>query len=178
MNPIFQLHEYNSSGQLIGQRDIRTSDLDSETLNFFQRKLARLSHDLELPLESVLPGELPFLEFRIGSDGSAAYVLYYFHDEVLMASLILPGGDEQAEEELIDVFRFLLLDAEDSDEPTEEEIEQVLGSELFDFRNIQRPAVINISFASDPSDSPELDYVSKMNLHLAKAFCDKIERRS
>lgn len=171
---IFRIYEYDLDGKCSRERGVLSVELDAQTLEIFQQLLTRLSSDLELPLEADVPGEISFLDFRIGSDGLAAYVLYYFHDEVLLASLILPGVDSQAEDELIDVFRFLLLDTEDLDEPSELEIDSVLNSKLFDFSNLlQRPAVITISFSQVPSDSPALDHAINMNLHLAKAFFDR-----
>ena len=67
----------------------------------FEKKLAHLSGDLELPFEDRLPGDSDFIEYRIGSDLNGAYVLYYFHDEVIFSSLLLSGTDELAETELM-----------------------------------------------------------------------------
>ena len=50
------------------------------------------------------------------------------------------------------VFKFLLLDTDDLDEPTEEEIDAVLSSEEFDFSQTEiRPAVFEVQLTG-PED--------------------------
>ena len=84
---------------------------------------------------------------------------------------MLSGTDEAVETELMQVFKFLLLDTHDEDEPTEEEIEEVLASEAFDFPAIEvRPAAFEVQL-SDPDDkSIPIDHVVTLNRHLGAAF--------
>ena len=171
MSSIDSIHQYNylGDGTCLSPQTISVDQLDLQIVAEFRRKLSRLSGDLELPLEAKLPGNLPHLEYRIGSDGAGAYVLYYFHDEVISASLILPGQSEEQESELMQVFRFLLLDDADAEEPSEEEIDEVLSSDEFDFEQFSdRPAIFTIHFSIKPGEQQE--QVLSMNQHLATAF--------
>jgi len=167
---VFTLFQFGSHGQLL-DRELKSIQFDAGHLDSLQQKLARLSDDLELPLESKVPGTLPFLEFRIGSDGKGAFVLYYFHDEIILASLLLTGEDDQAEQELTEVFRFLLLDDDDLENPTEQQIVEILSSASFDFQQLtSRPAVISVALATEENETPEFLHSQKINLHLAAVF--------
>lgn len=167
----FVLASYSAAGELLNSNRINDVDLDSQNVHYFQEKFRHLSGDLELPLEDKLPGEFEFIEYRIGSDLNGAFVLYYLHDEVIFASLLLSGTDELAETELMQVFKFLLLDAGDEDEPTEEEIESVLTAEEFDFESItDRPVVFQVELATDANEAQKLAHVQKMDQHLSAAF--------
>lgn len=162
---------YSAAGDSLRNEQVATSSLDSIHLDYFANKFRHLSGDLELPLEDQLPGGVDFLDYRIGSDRNGAYVLYYFHDQVIFASLLLSGKNEPIETELMEVFKFLLLDTHDEDEPTEEEIDEVLASDAFDFPAIEsRPAVFEVQL-SDPNDaSVPVDHVVSLNRHLGAAF--------
>lgn len=150
---------------------VETSSLAEADTAYFQNKFRHLSGDLELPLEDKLPGKYEFIEYRIGSDLSGAFVLYYFHDEVVFASLLLSGSDNVAETELMQVFKFLLLDSDDDEEPTEEEIERVLSSDEFDFDAIQdRPVVLQIELSDDDDATDQVKHIAEMDLSLATAF--------
>lgn len=169
--PSFAVANFNDEGELLTTHSVNTAELDPETLAWFEKKTSRLSGDLELPLESRLPGEFSQIEFRIGSDRHAAYVLFYLDDEVVYASLYLRGRDEINEKELTQVFKFLLLDTSDDDDPTEEEIEEILSSPDFDFDAIaDRPIAHSVQF-SDPEEGTEaLNHIQNMDRHLAAAF--------
>lgn len=169
----FPVAVYSAQGDRLQTEKVITADLDSNYIDYFDNKFRHLSGDLELPLEDQLPGGFDYLEYRIGSDRNGAYVLYYFHDEVIFASLMLSGTESVVETELMQVFRFLLLDTQDDDEPTEEEIEQVLASEAFDFESLEsRPAIFEVQL-SDPAPADEtipVNHVIRLNRHLGAAF--------
>lgn len=167
----FTVASYSADGAFQNSTRINTTDLNSQDVQYFQKRFRHLSGDLELPLEDKLPGEFDFIEYRIGSDLSGAFVLYYLHDEVIFASLLLSGTNEIAETELMQVFKFLLLDSGDEEEPTEEEIESVLSSEAFDFDLIaDRPVVFQIELSSDENEAQQLAHVAKMDRNLSAAF--------
>ena len=162
---------YCADGQFQKSETVDVRDLTSEHVRYFREKLSRLSGDLELPFEDRLPGESRFIDYRIGSDLNGAYVLYYFHDEVIFASLLLSGTDEMIETELMQVFKFLLLDTNEQDDPTEEEIEAVLNSDKYDFPSIiARPAVFEVPLSDREDEIEAADYVLMMNRHLSAAF--------
>jgi hypothetical protein len=168
---LFTVADFNDAGKLRATHSVNTAEFDAETLAWFEKKTARLSGDLELPLESRLPGEFSQIEFRIGSDRHAAYVLYYLDDEVVYASLYLRGRDEINEQELAQVFKFLLLDTSDDDDPTEEEIEEILSSTDFDFDAIpDRPIVHSVQFSDPDEEAEALNHIKNMDRHLAAAF--------
>jgi len=166
----FSIANYSIDGDSLGLVDFKASELEAEHFEYFQNKLKHLSGDLELPLEDKLPGDDEFLDYRIGSDINGAYILYYFHDEVIFASLMLSGSNEPTETELMQVFKFLLLDTTDAEEPTEEEIEEVLASSAFEFEAVEsRPVVFEVDLA-DLEESDPVEYIKKMNRNLAAAF--------
>jgi len=167
----FALATYSYQGELLTTSSVAIAKLDAKTVDYFSTKLANLSADLELPFESNFPGDHPFIEYRIGSDLFGAYVLYYFHDEVVFSSLMLSGSNEDSETELMQVFKFLHLETNENENPTEEEIEAVLASSEFDFESIaQRPAIFEIPTSVDPDESAQLENITDMNRHLAAAF--------
>ncbi len=158
-------------GESLGQEEFSTSQVDSKSLDYFRKKFHHLSGDLELPLEDSLPGDIEHLDYRVGSDLNGAYVLYYFHDEVVFASLLLSGTDDTTETELMQVFKFLLLDTQDAEEPTEEEIEEVLASDAFEFEQLEsRPAVFEVDLADGLDEPQTMKHVQDSNRILAQAF--------
>jgi hypothetical protein len=167
----FTIASYNTEGESIGLKEVLIEQLDPAVLAAFQKKLQRLPNTLELPLEGKLPGDYPHLDFRIGSDSNGAYVLYYLHDEVVYASLYLGGRDVETEEELSQVFKFLLLDQDDADDPTEDEIEDVLSRSAFNFSEVQsRPVVFSVCFENQPNEEQEFGHIRHMDQHLAAVF--------
>lgn len=167
----FTVAVYSSEGDSIGMETIETDDLDMTHLDYFEKKFKHLSGDLELPLEDRMPGSVEYLDYRIGSDRNGAYVLYYFHDEVIFASLMLSGTDAPVETELMQVFKFLLLDSDDQDEPTEEDIEEILSSPAFDFPAVeQRPAVFEVQLADPDDASLPIEHVVNVNRTMGAAF--------
>jgi len=84
---------------------------------------------------------------------------------------MLSGSNEDSETELMQVFKFLHLETNENENPTEEEIEAVLASSEFDFESIaQRPAVFEVPISVDPDESAQLENITNMNRHLAAAF--------
>jgi len=167
----FTIANYDPEGDLLDQQILAPENLAAETISHFRSKLSRLSGDLDLPMEVKLPGDFSNLEFLIVSDLHAAYVLYYWDDEVVFASLYLRGDDEENETELAHVFKFLLLDTEDSEDPTEEEINDVLSSDAFDFPAVEdRPVAFAIRFLYDPDADAMMAHVAGMDHCLAAAF--------
>ena len=167
----FEVVEFSEAGETLNTESVEQTQFEGAHQDYFFNKFLHLSGDLELPLEDRLPGEDDALEYRIGSDRNGAYVLYYFHDEVIFASLILSGTDHETETELMQVFKFLLLDTDDLDEPTEEEIDEVLSSDEFDFSQTEsRPAVFEVQLTGPEDGETPLDHVRQMNRTLAAAF--------
>ena len=76
----------------------------------------------------------------------------------MFASLVLSGNDDEAEFELTQVFRYLLLDDSDEEDPSEEEVEATLNRDEFLFDDFeQRPIVFQIRL----TDEPEFDDLSQ-----------------
>ena len=101
-------------------------------------------------------------------------MLYYFHDELILASLLLKGVNEEPEMDLLQVFKYLLLEPEGIDEedgPTDEEIDEILALAAFDFESVtDRPAVLSVVYELEPDADEATEHVEKMNAHLATAF--------
>jgi hypothetical protein len=170
-NNTFEVIEFSEAGETLGTELIEQASVTGPHLDYFFNKFVHLSGDLELPLEDRLPGDNKALEYRIGSDRNGAYVLYYFHDEVIFASLILSGTDHETETELMQVFKFLLLDTDDLEEPSEEEIDAVLTSEEFNFSQFEsRPAVFEVQLTGPEDRKTPLEHVKHMNRTLSAAF--------
>jgi hypothetical protein len=76
------------------------------------------------------------------------------------------------------VFKFLLLDTDDLDEPTEEEIDAVLSSEEFNFSQFEsRPVVFEVQLTDPEDGETPLEHVKHMNRTLSGAFF-KMDRPS
>ncbi len=165
----FTIAKFDGQGELVDSGSYYAQP--NEFTTYFEEKLARLSGDFELPLEGKLPGDFDFIDFRIGSDLSGAYVLYYLHDEVVFASLFLRGKDDVSETELTQVFKFLLLDSNDSEEPTEEEIEEILSASSFNFDAIEdRPIAFTLRFSEDQDEADACHHIENMNRCMAAAY--------
>lgn len=172
---LFAAIDYLENGELDVTRSVDSSALDSSTIEHFAAELKLLTGDLELPFESRFPGPVDHCEYRIGSDlRGGAYCMCYFHDELIRASLMLQGVNEGPETDLLQVFKYLLLEPDDIDEeegPTEEEIDSILSQEFFAFEKVEeRPALYSVCYELEP-DSPEADaHVESMMHHLAAAY--------
>lgn len=157
--------------------EIRIADFEEVWMDHFRGALKNLSGDLELPYESSLSGEVSHCDYRIVSDlKGGAYVMFYFHGEIAMLSVMLQGNDEHHETRLLQTIKCLLLDPEDDDEAedlTDEELDELLASELFDFDSVaQRPAMFSVLYDLEPAAPIEMAFIEKMNLHMAAAFME------
>ena len=101
-------------------------------------------------------------------------MLYYFHDELIVASLLLKGVNDEPETDLLQVFKFLLLEPEGIDEeegPTDEQIDEILAIDAFDFESVSdRPALLSVVYELEPDADNAIEHVERMNNHLATAF--------
>lgn len=170
---LFTVASFAFEGTFENSEQVASADLDSETIQYFSDKFSRLSGDLELPFEGRLPGDLDAVEYQICSDFNGAYILYFLGDDIIFASLLLRGVDENAETELAQVFKFLLLDTDDDDDddPTEEEIDEILGMDEFNFFAIDvRPVVFQIPCSTEADDLETNQSVARMDRNLAAAF--------
>ena len=161
---------FDLQGMRLPHHQVVANGDDSLALQWVPR-LRRLARDLELPMELALPGDQAGLRLRICASPTAAYTLYYQHEEPLFASLLLTGGDEPTETELQQSFKYLLLDVEDDDEPEEEVLAAMEAAEEFDFAAIEeRPVLFQIPFVLTP-DSPEpVQRIPEWDQSLAAAF--------
>ncbi len=171
---IFKTFRYLENGELDTTTDCDSVDLDRSIIDGFTADLSSLSGDLELPMERPVPG-MGHAEYRIGSDlKGGAFVLYYFHDELIMASLLLQGVNDGPEMDLLQVFKYLQLEPEDIDEeegPTDEEIDDILACNAFDFESVtERPVVLSVIYELEPDADEATGHVENMNEHLATAF--------
>lgn len=167
----FTVASFAFEGTFENSEQVATADLNSDTIQYFSDKFSRLSGDLELPFEGRLTGDLDAVEYQICSEFNGAYILYYLGDDIIFASLLLRGVDENAETELAQVFKFLLLDTDDDDDPTEEEIDEILGMDEFDFFAIDvRPVVFQIPCSTEADDLETSQAIARMDRHLAAAF--------
>lgn len=167
----FWLASYSDDGNAIGGKSITVDSLDPRDITYFAERFEYLTDDLELPFEAPLPGDSFGMEFRICSVIDGAYVTYYFQDQMIFSSLLLSGADDELETELMEIFRFLTLDGGKSEDPSEEEIEDILeNSSQFDFSKItQRPCAFEIP--NHHEDELEQYHRAKaMNQNLAAAF--------
>ena len=165
------------SGDLEDTVEIAVAELDADLVDHFRKAMKNLSGDIELPYEADLPGEISHCEYRIGSDlNGGAYVMFYFHDLITMTSVMLQGSDEHHETQLMETIKCLLLEpdgVDDEDDLTDEELDELLASEAFDFASIkQRPAVFSILYDLEPAEPEVMAFVSRMNLHMAAAFME------
>lgn len=165
------------TGDLEDTVEIKTVDLDPALVDHFRGVMKNLSGDIELPYEAGLPGDVSHCEFRMGSDlRGGAYVMFYFHDAIAMTSVMLQGKDEYHETQLAQTIKCLLLEPDDVDEEddlTDEELDEILQSETFDFDSIpQRPVVFSILYDFEPPAPKAIEFIAKMNLHMAAAFME------
>jgi len=171
---IFKTFRYIENGELDSTSSVDTGDLDQALVDHFTGDLKSLSGDLELPMERPVP-DIKHVEYRIGSDlKGGAFVLYYFHDELILASLLLKGVNDEPETDLLQVFKFLLLEPEGIDEeegPTDEQIDEILAIDAFDFESVSdRPALLSVVYELEPDADNAIEHVERMNNHLATAF--------
>lgn len=116
------------------------SRISESLLQQLQDHFKHLSGDLDLPLEGHLPSGKDTIAFRISSDMQNSFTFYYLENEVIGLSLTLLGGDPEPEADMIDSIRLLLLDQEGQEDLDDEQIDQILTANQFEFHSFdQRP---------------------------------------
>ena len=163
------------SGDAESCQDVQIDTLEDGLKTHFRKAMRNLSGDLELPYEATLPGKITHCEYRIVSElNGAALVMFYFHDEIAVTSLLLQGLDLDREAQLIETIKCLLLEpdsVEEEEDLTDEMIDELLALEAFDFESVQpRPAVISVLHDLDQPEPEAVGHIQKMNLHMAAAF--------
>lgn len=185
---IVKSFRYLENGELDSQQSFETDGLDAIAVDRFSNDLKSLSGDFELPLERTVPN-FEHGAYRIVSDlNSGALVLYYFHDELILASLILARNADQADIELMQIFRYLLLEPEDAaptaapsteleDDPTDDQIDAVLELEGFNFESVSdRPVVFSVVYELEPHAPEVTQQLEDRNEQVAAAFFRLIGR--
>jgi hypothetical protein len=173
----FTYAKWIENGELEETVETKVAELDDALIGHFRKALKNLSGDLELPYEAGLPGEISHCEYRIGSDlKGGAYVMFYFHDAIATTTVMLQGTNEHHEKQLLETIKCLLLEPDDIDEAedmTDEELDELLASEAFDFASIERrPAVFSVLYDLEPAEPEAMAFIEKMNLHMAAAFME------
>lgn len=162
---------YSAAGDCIGSEEIDLVAIDAELTADLTKRLSNLSGDLDLPLEENVCSDPPVV-VRICSEFNAAYTVYYCDEVAAFASLILTGKDEEAELELMQAFKYLLLDdADDDEDPTEEAVEEILNSPDFQFdEHTARPIVYQIRLSDEPEDDDLSQRIADLDQSVAAAF--------
>lgn len=173
----FTYAKWIDNGELEETVETPIAGLGDDLIDHFRTALKNLSGDLELPYEASLPGEIPDCEYRIGSQlRGGAYVMFYFHDVAVMTSVFLQGADEHHETQLLETIKCLLLepdDADDAEDLTDEELDELLALDAFRFESVeQRPAVFSVVHDFEPAEPQVLALIERMNLHMAAAFME------
>lgn len=179
----FTYAKWIENGELEETDQIQITDLDDNLVGHFRTALKNLSGDLELPYEAALPsesglhGDAAHCEYRIGSDlRGGAYVMCYFHDAIATTSVFLQGSDEFHETQLLETIKCLLLepdDVDESEELTDDQLDELLALDAFGFDSVQqRPAVFSVLHDFEPAEPEVMDFIERMNLHLAAAFME------
>jgi len=179
MNEIKQLHvaKYSAAGDLENQNQVEITAEMASLVNHFKDKFTRLSGDLDLPLEEKIPGGEESMVLRICSEGTAAYVIYYYLDNPIAASLVLAGENEEVEFEIMTTLRFLLLVGDEDEEPDEAAIDAIMAAAEFDFEAIEdRPITYQVVLDDDPSVATQVQSVMDFDLSVAAAFVERSGR--
>ncbi|MFK7766343.1 MAG: hypothetical protein AB8B55_03915 [Mariniblastus sp.] len=163
---------FSFDGSHTTSESINAVDLQPDVLTDFVGQFGYLSGDMELPLEARLPGEFGLMAYRIKADANCGLMFYYLENQVIFASVYLTGREPETETELLDTVRYLLMETDEMEEdPTEEEIDEMLSSPMFPFADVtERPAIIEINFPTEQDESKEAAHAQDMNRHAAAAF--------
>lgn len=165
--------EYLCDGVELAAHDVDVHSIPAAEVESIGHKISRLSGSLELPLEVAIEG-FPDATVRICSDFKTMYSVYYYDEVACFTSLTLSGADPELENELIQVFRALLLGDFDSDEITEEEWDEINAAGLFDFDAVtERPVTFQTYLVDDAEDDEErklLDQFQATDRALTIAF--------
>ncbi len=176
MNEIKKLHvaKYSAAGDLESQDQVEITAEMASLVSHFQDKFKRLSGDLDLPLEEIIPGDEDSLVLRICSEGTAAYVIYYYLDNPIAASLVLAGKNEEVEFEIMATLRFLLMVGDDDEEPDEAAIDAILAAAEFDFEAIDdRPITYQVVLDDDLEVATQVQSVMDSDVAVATAFIQR-----
>ena len=176
MNEIKNLHvaKYSADGELENQNVVEITAETVKLADHFKDKFKRLSGDLDLPLEEKIPGAGESMVLRICSEGTAAYVIYYYADEPILASLLLAGEKEEVEFEIMATLRFLLLQGDEDEEPDDAAIDAILAAAEFDFEAVEdRPITYQIVLDDDPEVAAEVQSCMGFDLAVAAAFIEQ-----
>ena len=176
MNEIKNLHvaKYSVKGDLEEQNLIEIADETVQLASHFKDKFKRLSGDLDLPLEEKIPGAEESMVLRICSEGTGAYVIYYFADEAILASLLMAGENEETECAILDTLRFLLMQGDEDEEPDEAAIDAILAAAEFDFEAVEdRPITYQVVLDDDPEVAAEVQRCMNFDLAVATAFIEQ-----
>lgn len=175
--PGITLAIFQESGQLLQTKWVDSDDeqLSQPLIDQLSDHLKHLSGDLDLPLEGHLPASESEIAFRVSSDLQNSFTFYYLGNEVVGLSLTLAGGEPEPEAEMIDSIRLLLLDQEDREELEDEQIEQILSINQFEFHSFtERPIHLFIPLEPQPAASQQEEIHDTLihgSLHLAMALC-------
>ena len=163
---------YSAEGRCVGSESIHIRSCDTDKVQQLKSVLGRLSGDLDLPLETQVASAPPIV-LRICSTFHAAYSIYYVESSAKFASLILTGTDEESEFELMQVFKFLLLDESGDEDPSDDEILRLLSQDQFDFEQlIQRPIVFQIRLSDEPDTDDLSQELADLDQCVAAAFLE------
>lgn len=176
MNEIKQLHvaKYSAAGDLETQNQVEITNEMGSLVSHFKDKFKRLSGDLDLPLEEKIPGSEESMVLRICSEGTAAYVIYYYLDNPIAASLVLAGKNEEVEFEIMATLRFLLMVGDEDEEPDEAAIDAIMAAAEFDFEAIDdRPITYQVVLDDDPDVATQVQSVMNFDLAVATAFIQR-----
>ena len=176
MNEIKNLHvaKYSADGDLENQKLVEIAAETAQLASHFKDKFKRLSGDLDLPLEEKIPGAEESMVLRICSEGTAAYVIYYYADEPVLASLLLAGENEEVEFEIMATLRFLLLQGDEDEEPDDAAIDAILAAAEFDFEAVEdRPITYQVVLDDDPEVAAQVQGFMNFDLAVAAAFIER-----
>jgi hypothetical protein len=170
----FTLAIFNEDGKSSEATWIDRSDerFCAELVQSLNSHLGRLSGDLDLPLEGHLPMKSGKTVFRVSSDGANSFTFYYLKNDIIGLSLTLTGNDREAEAEIIDSIRLLLLETEDLEDQESDQIEKTLSVDEFDFQSFdQRPIHFFVPLVGSDLEVPN-DLVAG-SMHVALVLCQK-----
>ena len=176
MNELKNLHvaTYSVKGDLEQQNLVEITAETAQLVSHFKDKFKRLSGDLDLPLEEKIPTAEDSMVLRICSEGTAAYVIYYYADEPVLASLLMAGKNEEVEFEIMATLRFLLLQGDEDEEPDDAAIDGILAAAEFDFEAIDdRPITYQVVLDDDPEVAAEVQSCMNFDLAVAAAFIER-----
>ncbi|MEM7453436.1 MAG: hypothetical protein AAF456_03675 [Planctomycetota bacterium] len=162
-------HRYDEDGRLLKSGQFSTDGLDESAVENHADKMQRMSGTLQLPLKVALEDQLSHISYEIYNESTAAYVLYYSGEEVVSATLIMSGREVDGEADVLSLFRYLLLEEETEVEATDERINELLGTDRFDFdAEPSRPASYSVLLTEE--ESPDQTHIDEVDREVTAAF--------